>query len=127
MKTNLRHFWRHSNILFIGLMVTFGTTQSFSEGSPVSLLTLGEGTDAPAPLLNLLQEQISPLESSGELCRRLPGGGRPISRVLPEAEGSLDEPSRSTAASRRSNLSKEPFRTSLKNRASFQGFTDIPL
>ncbi len=76
-------------LLILGVVV-FGLS-SLSEGSQLSLLALGEGTDAPAPLLNLLQEQIAPSDPSGSYAATY-RGWQAYFTVLPHAESALVNP-----------------------------------
>jgi tetratricopeptide (TPR) repeat protein len=118
MRTDRRRFWHLLEILLLGLML-FGLP-SFSEGSQLFLRTLGEGTDAPAPLLNLLQEQISPSNLPGSYAAAYRGWQAYFS-LLPESEGSLVNP---PAALRRAE--EESFRRALQDvlekQGVFQGF-----
>jgi len=89
MRTDRRRFWRPSNILFMGLML-LGLSR-LAEGSQISLLALGVGTDAPAPLLNLLQEQISPSNLPGSYATTY-RGWQAYFTLLPKSEGPLVNP-----------------------------------
>ncbi len=114
MRTDRRRLWRLPEILLLGVITIVGLP-AFSEGSQISLTALGEGTDAPAPLLNLLQEQISASNLPGSYATAYRGWQAYFS-LLPEAEGSLVNP---PAALRRAE--EESFRRALQDVLEKQG------